>query len=111
MKTMMQVRDNLLKKLKTMPDTATKLFYKQFRYRVANDLKQSKKSYFLDYFNVNSNNLKLLWTGIKSIINIKSSRVNVVNNLKHTKGNLTTDSVNMANIVNNFFSKVANGIT
>ena len=55
--------------------------------------------------------MKLLWTSIKSFINIKSSRVNVVNKLKDTNGNLTTDSVNMANIFNNVFVKVADGIT
>ena len=108
---MMQFRDKLLKKLKMMPDTATKLLYKQFRYRVANDLTKSKKSYFHDYLNVNSNHMKLLWIGIKSIINIKSSYVNVVNKLNHTKGNLTTDSINVTNIFNTFFVKVADGIT
>ena len=55
--------------------------------------------------------MKLLWTGIKSFINIKSSRVNVVNKLKDTKGNLTTDSINVTNIFNNFFVRVADGIT
>ena len=107
----MQFRDKLLKKLKRRPDTATKLLYKQFRNRVANELKESKKSYFHNYFNANSNNMKLLWTGTKSIISIKNSHVNVINKLKDAKGNLTTDSANMANIFNKFFVEVADGIT
>ncbi len=35
--------------------------------------------------------MKLLWTGIKSIINIKNSQVNVVNKLKDSNGKITTD--------------------
>ena len=45
--TMMQFRDKLLKKLKKRPDTATKLLYKQFRNRVANELKKVKHVIFM----------------------------------------------------------------
>ena len=70
-----------------------------------------KMKAFYDYFNVNSNNMKLLWTGIKSIISIKNSHVSVINKLKDTNGNLTTDSTAMANIFNKFFVNVADGVT
>ena len=46
--------------------------------------------------------MELLWTGIKSNISIKNSHVNAINKLKDAHGNLTTDFVNMANILNNF---------
>ena len=55
--------------------------------------------------------MKLLWTGIKSIISIKSSHVNVINKLKDANGNLITDSTAMANIFNNFFVNLADGVT
>ena len=55
--------------------------------------------------------MKLLWTGIKSIISIKNSHVNVINKLKDTNGNLITDSTSMANIFNNFFVNLADGVT
>ena len=55
--------------------------------------------------------MKLLWSGIKSIISIKSSPVNVINKLKDANGNLTTDSATMATIFNNLFVNVAYGVT
>ena len=69
---MMRLRDKALKKLTKKPDEATKRLYKQFRNRITIELKESKKNYFHNYFNVNSNNMKLLWTGIKSIISLKA---------------------------------------
>ena len=110
-RTMMQLRDKLLKSLQKKPNASTKLLYKQFRNRVASELKEHKRTYFHNYFNVNSNNIKLLWNGIKSIISIKNSHVNVINKLKDANGNLTTDSATMANVFNNFFVNVANGVT
>ena len=108
---MMRLRDRLLKKIRKKPDATTKHLHKQFRNRVVIELKESKTKYFHDYFNVNSNNMKLLWTGIKSIISIKNSHVSVINKLKDTNGNLTTDSTAMANIFNKFFVNVADGVT
>ena len=46
--------------------------------------------------------MKLLWSGIKSIISIKNSHVNVINKLKDANGKLTTDSATMATIFNIF---------
>ena len=108
---MMCLWDIFLKKLRKKADTTTTLLYKQFRNRVANELKESKTTYFHNYFNVNSNNMKLLWTGIKSIISIKNSHVNVINKLKDANGNLITDSASMANIFNIVFVNVADGVT
>ena len=55
------------------------------------ELQKSKTKYFHNYFNVNSNNMKLLWTGIKSIISIKNCHVNVINKIKDSNGNVMTD--------------------
>ena len=81
----MCLRDKLLKKLQRkqkQPDTETKLAFKQFRNRVVAELKESKTAHFHNYFKVNSTNMKLLWTGIKSIISTKNSHGNVINKLK-----------------------------
>ena len=75
------------------------------------ELKESKTKYCHNYFNVDSNNMKLLWTGIESIISIKNTHVNVINKLKDSNGNLITDSTAMANIFNKFFVNVADGVT
>ena len=52
--------------------------YKKFRNRVTESLRESKASYFYNYFQ--KNNMKQLWSGIKSVISIrKSSNINVIN--------------------------------
>ena len=104
---LMRVRDKLLNRLRKRSDAETKHLYKQFRNRVAVELKESKTKFFHNYFNINSNNMKLLWTGIRSIISTKNNHANVVNNLKNLNGNLITGSTAMANILNSFFVKVA----
>ena len=108
---MMHLRDNILKRLRRKPDATQSLLYKKFRNRVAIELKASKANYFHNYFEENSKNMKLLWIGIKSIISIKNSHVNVLNKLKDANGNLATDSATMATISNNFFVNVADGVT
>ena len=103
---MMRLRDKYFKKLKK-----SLMLHKQFRNRIAIELKESKAKYFHNYVNENSKNIKLPWTGIQSIISIKNSRVNVINKLKDANGNLTTDSATMATVFNDFFVNVADGVT
>ena len=56
--------------------------------------------------------MKQLWSGIKSIINIRKSRnVNMLNKLKDFIGNITSDPMVMANIFNKFFVNVSHNIT
>ena len=53
-----------------------------------------------------------LWSGIKSVINIrKSSNVNVINKMKNSNGALTSDPVVIANLFNKFFVNVSHEIT
>ena len=55
--------------------------------------------------------MKLLWTGIKSIISIKISNVSVINKLKDTNGNLITDQQLWQIFLINFFVNVADVVT
>ncbi len=107
---MMRLRDNILKKIRKKPDASQRLLYKKFRNRIAIELKNSKTNYFQNYFHENSKNMKLLWTGIKSIISVKNSRENIIRKLKDADGNVVTDSTTMANIFNNFFVNVAEDV-
>ena len=50
-----------------------KLLYNIFRNLVNRDLKKSKKSYYASYFVEHCNNIKKIWDGIRSIVNIKKS--------------------------------------
>ena len=109
---MMRIRDKLLKKIKKNKDQSLIDLYKQFRNRVAVTLRESKASYFYNYFQKNSNNMKQLWSGIKSVISIrKSNNVNVISKLKDSNGNITSDPAVIANIFNKFFVNVSHDIT
>ena len=89
---MMRIRDRLLGRLKKTNGQSVKDLYKKFRNRISDSLRESKVSYFYKYFQKNSNNMKQLWSGIKSVISVrKSSNVNVISKLKNSNGNITSD--------------------
>ena len=89
---MMRIRDKILLKLKKKPTDDNRNLYKKFRNRVCNELKESRSRYFHDYFSSNSQNMKKLWSGIKSIIFHKSSNSSSINKIKDKDGNVTSDS-------------------
>ena len=43
--------------------------YKKFRNRADNELKASRKLYYHNFFEEHKCNMKMLWSGIRSIIN------------------------------------------
>ena len=109
---MMRIRDQILKKLKKNNNQALINLNKKFRNRVSVSLKESKASYFYNYFQKNSNNMKQLWSGIKSVIDVKrSSNINVINKLKNSNGNITSDPVVIGKVFNKFFVNVSHDIT
>ena len=108
----MCIRDNLLGKLKKNENQSLVDLYKKFRNRVSESLRESKASYFYNYFQKSSNNMKQLWSGIKSVISIrKSSNVNVISKLKDSNGNVTSDPAIIASIFNKYFVNVSHNIT
>ena len=77
---MVRIRDKILINLKRNNDQSVSELYKKFRNRVTESLRESKASYFYNYFQKNSNNMKQLWSGIKTVVSIrKSSNINVIN--------------------------------
>ena len=54
--------------------------YKLYRKSLSTLLKQSKKSYYNDYFRNNINNIKNIWKGTKSIIFLNIKESNLLNN-------------------------------
>ena len=51
--------------------------------------------------------MKNLWSGIKSVINIRhSNNFNIINKLKDSNGNISCDQVVIVNTFNNFFVNV-----
>ena len=57
------------------------LIYKKFRNRVISELRTSRINYYNMYFTEHKNNMKMLWTGICSIINIKNTRLNSISQI------------------------------
>ena len=108
---MMRIRDKILQKLKKQQTPENLKLHKKFRNRVSNELKESKARYFHNYFSTNSQNMKNLWAGIKTIISHKSSTSSSINKIKGKDGNVTSDPSKMSNIFNDFYVNVADGIT
>ena len=108
---MMRIRDRLFQQFKQTESPEAYLYYKQFRNRVVNEIKNSKKSYFQNYFVENRSNMKLLWKGIRSVIKMKSGESNSIPFLTNKTGNKITDPNLIANNFNDYFINVANQIT
>ncbi len=70
-KKMLSIRDKLFQQLNADNSVTTSRALKLFRNRVVNELKESKKNYYHQYFDENKNNMKMLWKGIKNIVNLK----------------------------------------
>ncbi len=102
---MMRIRDRLLRNHRKSNDQSDKELYKKFRNRVSKSLRESKANFFYNYFQQNRNNMKELWSGIKSVISIKkSSNTNIINKLKDSYDNITSDPAVIANFFNKFLS-------
>ena len=103
----MNYRDKLYSKLLKckQPDPNHRYLYKKFRNKVVKDLKDSKSTYFNQYFSLNKYKMQKLWSGIRSIINIgkckNSYTTSILNN------NKSVDNPNdIADIFNNFFANI-----
>ena len=65
---MIKFRDNILRRMKKKRSTSIVALYKKFRNRVVNELKESKTKYYKNYFATYRQNMKQVWSGIKSIL-------------------------------------------
>ncbi len=104
---MMKIRDKLFKQFKDSNSSTTLKAYKQFRNRVVNEIRKSKKNYYQQYFDENKSNMKMLWKGIKDIISLKPNISDTFSQLVDDNGSKISDSVHIANEFNEYFTKVA----
>ena len=69
------IKNHLLTKDIKLKDVTLKnevqIKYKQYRNLLSTLMKESKKSYFTNYFQNNLNDLKSTWKGIKNLISLK----------------------------------------
>lgn len=79
--------------------------HKKFRNSVVTNIKASKTNYLKKYFLCNSNNIKKIWSGIRSIINISKVKADFIPILNEN-GKVIDNLSAIANIFNNFFVDV-----
>ena len=72
-------------------------------------MKESKKSYFTNYFQNNLNDLKSTWKGIKNLISLKELP-NVVPSNIFDNGRSLTELQEIANAFDKYFVNVATDI-
>ena len=103
---MMAKRDKYLRKLNRTHNLDVEYLYKKFRNKVVSEIRKSKNEYYAEYFTKHKTNMKMLWSGIRSIINSKSNIGSIISCFTHN-GVKVDDSKQMANIFNNVFVNTA----
>ena len=103
---LMKYRDKLLKKLNRKFTLMVEYLHKKFRNRVVNEIKSSKVKYCNSYFTEHQPNMEMLWSGIRSVINIKGKKFfnisQIVNN-----GEIVQNPKEIAKIFNNYSVNIA----
>ena len=103
-------KNRLLKKYIKCGDCNKNIFhqeYKTYRNSLSTLLKQSKKSYYNNYFRNNINSIKNTWKGIKSIISLNTKESGSPKIILNNKGEFLTSPNDITNQFNNFFCSVA----
>ena len=80
--------------------------YKKLRNTILSLCKASKITHYTEFFNNNSNNIKLTWKGIQQIINLKSKKSATPSCILVNK-NIVHNEKDIANSFNEFFTSVA----
>ena len=70
-------------------------------------MKKSKQAYYERYFEKNWNNIKNMWKGIKSLISLKTVASSIPTVLSFDNGDTITNSYDIANTFNKYFSSIA----
>ena len=84
--------------------------YKFVRNRVVELTLIAKKNYYNHYFEANNRNLRKIWQGINTIINIKSKSNDSPSCISDPAGNLITDPIHVCETFNNYYVNVAPNI-
>ena len=108
---MIKFRDKFLRRMKKKRSTSTVALYKKFRNCVTIELKDSKHKYFQNYFATHKQNMKQVWSGIKSIISHKGCNTSTISRIMDKNGKVLSEPTKISNIFNEYFVNVANSIT
>ena len=102
---MIKLKNKLFQRKKRQTNNLEiKRLYNLFRNRVNRELKKAKNNYYIKYFEENNNNIKKTWEGIRSIINIKSTK-STISQIK-VNNKVTKNHKEIVETLNNFFVNV-----
>ena len=73
---------------------------------MVNELRTSKIEYYKQYFTEHKSSMKMLWSGIKSIINIKNNRFYNISQIVQN-GKVINNPRDMAQAFNHYFTNIA----
>ena len=80
--------------------------YKQLRNKIVTLIRNSKKQHFQNYFTESANDIRKTWTGIKNIINIRTSNKGQPTSIL-LNDEIETDPTKIAEGFNGYFSSIA----
>ena len=107
---MMSHRDRLfLKWNKNRGDVQTHNTYKKLKNRTRQKIKKSKREYYKNYFETHKNNMKQLWSGIKSIITTKIKSHHMISQIRVENVDYDDPKI-IADKFNSFFINVAESV-
>ena len=79
--------------------------YKFYRNKILHLSRISKRTFYHNYFTQNVCNMKKTWEGINALISHKKSN-KVISRIKRPDNNITTDQLEIPNILNKHFASV-----
>ena len=107
---LMSYRDKLFNELNKHLTPFNKYFIINLGIEWFLNREEIKKSYFQEYFEKHKTNMKILWHGIRSIVNTSNkSQASYFSQLNENR-KLISDPVKMANIFNKYFVNVSHNI-
>ena len=71
---LMNYRDKLFNNMIKPPSPSNKYIYWKFRNHVVSEQRRGKINYFQRYFKKHKTNIKMPWSGIRSIVNVKTKK-------------------------------------
>ena len=80
--------------------------FKSYRNHISSLIRETKDSYYKQYFEDNKKNLRLVWQNIKGIINMKKKSGESISSLP-IDGQIITSAKEISKYFNNFFAIVA----
>ena len=83
--------------------------YKFYRNKIKHLILLSKKSYYSNYFQNNSNNIKKTWQGIKQPITLSNKKVHIPTTIEIDSQKIT-NTIDIANAFNTYFASIGSNL-